>query len=500
MTEQWPRRRFECARSWLAAVLVTTSLLAIAPAHATEQARGQDPAVTGAVAPTTAGADAPAVRKARAGNLVGHGGPIKAIAVDQASSRALTGSFDYAMTVWDLSDAEPRPLHRLADHDGAVNAVAFLPGARRALAVGDDGRVAVWDLETGKLLARLEGHTAKVVGLAVSPDGRLAATASWDRTARLWDLERLTAGPVIDGHKGPVNAVAFSADGQRLYSAGYDGAVNLHAVGDGALVRPVHKHGWGINVLARLPGSERLVLGALNGSAKVIDGETGEVVVELPDCERPILSLAVVEKPGLVALGSGDGLVRLVRIGDWSVIEEHANPYGPVWALAFAPGATAMYYGGLDDFATRWQIAPREGFETVDSTFPRRFQQRAGGGDPLAEGELQFARKCSVCHTLEPDGRNRAGPTLAGIFGRRIASVPGYPYSEALKSLDIVWTPETVERLFELGPEVVTPGSKMPLQRMTEPGQRAALIAYLKATTTAGVPRVPAAATQGESR
>ncbi|MEL6226271.1 MAG: c-type cytochrome, partial [Pseudomonadota bacterium] len=96
---------------------------------------------------------------------------------------------------------------------------------------------------------------------------------------------------------------------------------------------------------------------------------------------------------------------------------------------------------------------------------------------------IQFARKCSVCHTLTPDGANRAGPTLHKIFGRKIATHKGYRFSEPLKKLDIVWTPETVSKLFELGPDVFTPGSKMPLQKMTDPKQRDALIAFLKQAT-----------------
>uniref|UniRef100_UPI00397C5CF1 c-type cytochrome n=1 Tax=Salmonella sp. SAL4443 TaxID=3159898 RepID=UPI00397C5CF1 len=72
----------------------------------------------------------------------------------------------------------------------------------------------------------------------------------------------------------------------------------------------------------------------------------------------------------------------------------------------------------------------------------------AYAGDPGAE----VYRACVACHTLTPDDGNRAGPTLAGIFGRRIATLPGYDFSEALKKLDIVWTPETVAKLFELGP------------------------------------------------
>jgi len=46
-----------------------------------------------------------------------------------------------------------------------------------------------------------------------------------------------------------------------------------------------------------------------------------------------------------------------------------------------------------------------------------------------------------------------------------------------------VWTPETLGKLFELGPEVFTPGSKMPLQRMADPAQRDALIAFLRLAT-----------------
>ena len=76
-----------------------------------------------------------------------------------------------------------------------------------------------------------------------------------------------------------------------------------------------------------------------------------------------------------------------------------------------------------------------------------------------------------------------AGPTLAGIFGRRIATAPGYNFSEALKRLDIVWSPETVSRLFEIGPAAYTPGTKMPEQRIGSEQDRAALIKFLERAT-----------------
>ena len=80
---------------------------------------------------------------------------------------------------------------------------------------------------------------------------------------------------------------------------------------------------------------------------------------------------------------------------------------------------------------------------------------------------------------LDADQANRAGPTLAGIFGRRIATAPSYNFSDALKRLDIVWTPETVAKLFEIGPSAYTPGTKMPEQIIGSEQDRAALVQFL---------------------
>jgi len=115
------------------------------------------------------------------------------------------------------------------------------------------------------------------------------------------------------------------------------------------------------------------------------------------------------------------------------------------------------------------------------------------GGEDVAYGDegtaadasrgARLFRKCRACHTTTPDGANKAGPTLYGIFGRPSGSVEGYPYSEALAGGRFVWTEETVDTLFEEGPDAFVPGSKMPLQRMPDPEDRAELISYLKEVT-----------------
>jgi cytochrome c len=87
---------------------------------------------------------------------------------------------------------------------------------------------------------------------------------------------------------------------------------------------------------------------------------------------------------------------------------------------------------------------------------------------------------------VSDDGRHRAGPNLHGVFGRLAGTEPGYSYSQTLAESDIVWTEETIAKLFELGPDVMTPGTKMPIQRIPSAADREALVEYLHRITAEG--------------
>jgi cytochrome c len=88
-----------------------------------------------------------------------------------------------------------------------------------------------------------------------------------------------------------------------------------------------------------------------------------------------------------------------------------------------------------------------------------------------------------ACHTLTPGEVEKAGPSLYHLFGRRIGSLPGYNYSDALRNMDIVWTPETVSKMFEVGPMAYTPGTKMPEQTIGSADDRKALMDFLAKAT-----------------
>ncbi|MFN0262992.1 c-type cytochrome [Tepidamorphus sp. 3E244] len=416
--------------------------------------------------------------------LEGHGGPVRSVALSPQVDRALTSSFDYSAILWALDDGEGRELTRLEGHEAAVNDALFVPGSERAVTVSDDGSLAIWDLSTSEMLKRFEGPGDKVLAADVSDDGRFAASAGWDGTARLYDIAALTETAVLEGHRGNVNDVDFSPDSRTLYSASYDGTIRAWDVETGSFIRQIYGHGWGLNIVRALPDGANLLYGSLDGSAGIIEIESGRTVVDLAVHQGPILSADISSQSGLALIGGADGTVRVYRTADWILLHTFENPNGPIWGAALSPDGTAAILAGLDDSAFLWQITPRKAFEPPLGDYPRRFQVQ-NDADP---GELQFARKCSVCHTLTRDGGNRAGPTLYGVFGRKAGTLEGYVYSDALKHSSIVWTEETIAQLFDDGPDVVTPGSKMPVQRLKTVEDRDALIAFLKRATKPEAP------------
>lgn len=422
------------------------------------------------------------------GDLVGHGGPVKALATSPDGAGIVSGSFDYSMMYWNVTDAaKPAMVKRFPDHDGAVNAVAVLPDGRHAVTGSDDGMVRLLDLRSGVIEHVFRGHDHKVVGVALSPDGTLVVSASWDRTVRIWSLTEKRQLHVLKGHRNTVNAAVFSTDAQFVYSAGTDATIRKWRVSNGVEERVVFRNGWGINVLAALPGGRELAFGALNGTAAVLDIDSGEIVHDLAQRERPILSVAVSEQHEVLAFGGGDGIVSVYDMTDWTPVKLLDNPYGPIWALTFSGDGDTLYLGGLDDTVHYWQFRPGRNFEPARGTFPRRFQADEG----LSVGERQFARKCSVCHTLSPDDANRAGPTLYGVFGRKAGTLPGYAYSKALLESEITWNADTIGQLFEKGPQHLVPGTKMPLQKMSNDEERDAMIVWLKEKTGTAPDQAP---------
>jgi cytochrome c len=402
--------------------------------------------------------------------LRGHGGPVRALAISPDGQTAVTGSFDSTAIRWSLARNAAEQVLRF--HADAVNAVVLLRDGRAATA-GADGRIAIWTVGNAQPDTVLEGHTAPIAALAVSGDGATLASASWDQTIRLWPLAG-GAARVLEGHAQNVNGVAFAPDGRALVSVSYDQSVRIWPLSGGAPT--VVAMPSPLNAVA-IGSNGEIAAGGADGRVYFLAGD-GTRAGEVAAGPRPVISLAISPNGALAAAASIGGSVAVIDRKTREVARTLVGPGLPVWSVAFMPDSRTLLTGGADNIIRRWNAATGE---PVDSVLVEK------AGDPLAayagDRGAEIFRACVACHTLGADQANRAGPTLAGLFGRRIATAPGYNFSEALKRLDIVWTPETVSKLFEIGPGVYTPGTKMPEQRIGSEQDRAALVQFLERAT-----------------
>jgi cytochrome c len=403
--------------------------------------------------------------------LRGHGGPVRALAISPDGKYAVSGSFDTSAIRWSLERNVAEQVMRF--HDDAVNAVLWLNDGR-IVTGGADAHIAIWTPGRQKPDKVLDGHTGPIVDLAVSPNGKMLASASWDHTVRLWPLA--DGEPrVLKGNEQNVNGVAFTPDGGHLVSVGYDTTLRIWSLErDEAIVRRLPSP---LNSVCVASDGDIVAAGA---SGKVFFlSPKGEMLAELDALQTPVIQLALSHDSKLVAAAGIRGSVAVIDRKAQKLERTLIGPGLPVWSLAFFPDNRTLLTGGADRTIRRWDAINGEPVGTFIV---------GASSDPLAryadDHGAKVFRACVACHTLSPDEGNKAGPSLHGIFGRKIASLPGYHYSEALKHMNIVWTPETVSKMFEVGPMTYTPGTKMPEQKIGSAEDRKALVDFLARATT----------------
>lgn len=96
----------------------------------------------------------------------------------------------------------------------------------------------------------------------------------------------------------------------------------------------------------------------------------------------------------------------------------------------------------------------------------------------VAGGQKLFAQRCAMCHGTTAAEKKPLGPHLAGIIGRKAASVSDFKYSPAFAKLDQSWNDKNLDE-YLAAPAKAVPGTTMVIAVPQAP-DREDLIAYLK--------------------
>ncbi|GAA0736402.1 c-type cytochrome [Sphingomonas japonica] len=111
--------------------------------------------------------------------------------------------------------------------------------------------------------------------------------------------------------------------------------------------------------------------------------------------------------------------------------------------------------------------------------------------DPAA-GEKVFS-KCASCHSINQGGANGIGPNLYGVLGKPHGHAAGFAYSDAIKSIAGNWDFESMSAWLT-SPRKYAPGTKMSFAGLSNPEERANVIAYLNSQgSNLPLPAAPAA-------
>ncbi|MBW2638228.1 MAG: hypothetical protein JRC86_12065, partial [Deltaproteobacteria bacterium] len=210
--------------------------------------------------------------------MEGHNSSVRAVAVTPDGRRAVSGSNDDTIKVWDLENGQS--IRTMEGHNDSVRAVAVTPDGRRAVLGLYNKTIKVWDLENGQSIRTMEGHNDSVRAVAVTLDGRRAVSGSGDKTIKVWDLKNGQNIRTMKGHNDSVRAVAVTPNGRRAVSGSDDKTIKVWDLENGQNIRTMKGHNDWVRAVAVTPDGRRAVSGSDDNTLKVWDLGTGVIITE----------------------------------------------------------------------------------------------------------------------------------------------------------------------------------------------------------------------------
>jgi WD40 repeat protein len=257
-----------------------------------------------------------------------------------------------------------------------LNSAAISPDGKRALTGSADRSMYLWELETGKLLRAFPAHGNTVWDVAFSPDGKKALSGCADGVSRLWDLE---SGKELHALQtgGRAWTVAFAGDGKQAITGGGNlldangntsAALLLWDLTTGKQIRQFKGHTADIRSVAVSPDGKQLMSGSFDGTMRLWDIESGKEIKKFegpgnfvesvrftPDGKRAIAAYGPQTKDTIYNEDSRCS-IRLWNLADGKVLKQFRGHTGPVVSLDVAGDGSCIVTGSADTTMRSWKL------------------------------------------------------------------------------------------------------------------------------------------------
>jgi WD40 repeat protein len=291
--------------------------------------------------------------------LLGHSGPVKAIAFSNDNTKVVSGSDDKTARVWDLNDAKFPELARFAEHTGSVTAVAFKSDGLQVVSGSADKSVKLWSVADTKLVMNFAGHTGAVVAVAM-PSTNQPVSASSDKTIRFWNAANGQATRTLT-EAAAVTTMIISRDSARLAVAIADKSVKVYQPSNGSLQLTLKGFATNAHALAFSLDNKRLVSGMADHQAMVWDMADGRLleiipVAEIAQTSEPVDPKAVPVATTLTAVAFGAQPDRITLANSAGIVAIQPLRFAgalrgmvkPITSVVFHPTAPSILAGCED--------------------------------------------------------------------------------------------------------------------------------------------------------
>lgn len=285
--------------------------------------------------------------------IPGHTNTVCAVAFFKDGRRAVTGSTDCVLQVWDMQTGVlvEGPFK---GHKEGVLSVAVSPDDRRIVSGGWDENVMIWDVERKYMPNTLVQHTATVNSVCFSPDGKKFASGSDDETVVLWDGDTCAVLAILP-HSSYVCSVAFGPDNLKL-ATGSDSTIRVWHIKNAEVLLKINAHRWTIRSVVWLPDGQQLVSASGDRTIKFWNSLNGSQIGQ--PCighADSIVSLAASSDGSFIATASDDKTVRLWSTETYQQIGRSLQHTAWVPFVAICPNMELLV-SATDKMVLLWSI------------------------------------------------------------------------------------------------------------------------------------------------
>ncbi|UVK55357.1 TIR domain-containing protein [Mesorhizobium sp. AR02] len=295
--------------------------------------------------------------------LLGHSGPVRTALFSPDGTRVVTASSDGTARLWDVKGGPALMVFR--GHAGAVLKAKFAYGGEVVATASEDGTARVWSVASGSSVADLVGHTGMVTDVSFNADGSSVVTASDDATARIWRSRPVTLAAVMPGHEDGARSATFSPDGTRALTIAGDNTVRLWNAQTGVLLIAIKGVAGPRKSFASFNFDGSLfIYGSPDGTARVVSVAGGKNILTIEARERsataanvPVTSAVFGPNDNQILTTSADGVARIWQGETGALLLELLHETGPIVDAGFSPDGSRIVTISSDNTAACWDAA-----------------------------------------------------------------------------------------------------------------------------------------------